>query len=94
MSRDAVIDFREGVATVGAALARVVTMLLLADLEQLHLHASRASLAWVALAQAAQAAKDAELLSIASDCHPETLRTLRWTTQKVKDSAPQALAAG
>jgi len=69
-------------------------LLLLADLEQLHLRASRASLAWVALAQAAQAAKDAELLSIVSDCHPETLRTLRWTTQKVKDSAPQALAAG
>ena len=68
-------------------------LLLLADLEQLHLRASRASLAWIALAQAAQAAKDAELLSIASDCHPETLRTLRWTTQKIKESAPQALAA-
>jgi hypothetical protein len=69
-------------------------LLLLADLEQLHLRAARASLAWTALAQAAQAAKDRELLSIASECHPETLRTLRWTTQKVKEAAPQALASG
>jgi hypothetical protein len=69
-------------------------LLLLADLEQLHLRAARASLAWTALAQAAQAAKDRELLSIASESHPETLRTLRWTTQKVKEAAPQALAVG
>jgi hypothetical protein len=67
-------------------------LLLLTDLEQLHLRAARASLAWTALAQAAQAAKDPELLSITSESHPETLRTLRWTTQKVKEAAPQALA--
>ena len=69
-------------------------LLLLADLEQLHLRASRTSLAWTALAQAAQAARDEELLSVTSQCHAETLRTLRWTTQKVKEAAPQALATG
>ena len=66
-------------------------LLLLADLEQLHLRAARASLTWTALSQAAQAVRDKELLAVASQCHAETLRTLRWTTQKVKEAAPQAL---
>jgi hypothetical protein len=49
------------------------------------------SLDWELLAQAAQAAKQQELLALAQRCHPQTLRQLRWANARLKDSAPQAL---
>ena len=64
---------------------------LLRDLRRLHLLAADASIAWVVLGQAAQAARDAELLGVVSACHPETLRQLRWTTARLKEAAPQVL---
>jgi hypothetical protein len=66
-------------------------LLLLLDLRELHVLASGTSLDWVALGQAAQAARDSELLETVSSCHPETLRTLKWTTYRVKEAAPQVL---
>jgi predicted RNA-binding Zn ribbon-like protein len=66
-------------------------LLLLHDLRELHLQAARASLAWTVLGQGAQAAKQQELLNCVSLCHPETLRTLRWTVTKLKESAPHIL---
>jgi len=68
-------------------------LLLLRDLRELHLAAARASLAWTALAQGAQAISDSDLLSTVSACHPETVRTMRWTVQRVKDVSPQAFAS-
>jgi hypothetical protein len=67
--------------------------LLLGDLRDLHLAAARASLAWTALGQGAQAVDDAELLATVSACHPQTIRIMKWTVQKTKDAAPQALAS-
>ena len=69
------------------------SLLLLADLRQLHVLAAGASLDWVALAQGAQAAKDTELLETVTACHNETLRTLKWTTYRLKEAAPQALTS-
>lgn len=66
-------------------------LLLLADLRSLHLHSAAVSVDWVLLAQGAQAARDSELLELASQCHPETLRQLNWTTTMLKELAPQAL---
>lgn len=66
---------------------------LLHDLRRLHLLAAGASLDWVALAQGAQAAKDTDLLATVSECHGETLRTLKWTTYRLKEAAPQALTS-
>ncbi|MFI6737324.1 hypothetical protein ACIBI9_30740 [Nonomuraea sp. NPDC050451] len=66
-------------------------LLLLADLRHLYLAASEVSLDWELLAQAAQAAKQEELLALAQRCHPQTLRQLRWANARLKDSAPQAL---
>ena len=66
---------------------------LLSDLRHLHLLDAGASLDWVALAQGAQAAKDTELLATVTDCHDETLRTLKWTTYRLKEAAPQALTS-
>jgi hypothetical protein len=68
-------------------------LLLLGDLRRLHLLAAAASINWTILGQAAQAAKDSELLAIVSECHAEELRALRWTTTHVKVVAPQALAS-
>jgi hypothetical protein len=66
---------------------------LLADLRQLHLLAAGASLDWVALAQGAQAATDTDLLATVTECHDETLQTLKWTTYRLKEAAPQALTS-
>ncbi|OBJ48438.1 hypothetical protein [Mycobacterium sp. 1423905.2] len=68
-------------------------LLLLADLRRIHRVAAGASLDWELLGQAAQAAKDEELLSLTSRCHPQTLRQMRWANAMLKELAPQALTS-
>ncbi|MET8112973.1 hypothetical protein [Streptomyces prasinus] len=68
-------------------------LLLLRDLRELHLAAAENSLHWEMLAQAAQATKDDGLLDLASACHPETLRQMRWTNTMIKNLAPQILTS-
>jgi hypothetical protein len=80
-------------AAAGLPEADDPSLQLLGDLRHLHLLAAAASLDWVALAQGAQAAKDNELLATVSECHDETLRTLKWTTYRLKEAAPQALTS-
>jgi len=46
------------------------------------------------LAQTAQHLMDTELLGICQDCHPETLRQMRWANAKVKESAAQIMVTG
>ena len=67
--------------------------LLLADLRDVHANASAVSLVWEILAQGAQALEDADSVRLASDCHPQTLRQLRWTNAQVKELAPQAVTS-
>ncbi len=66
-------------------------LLLLRDLRKLYILASEASINWVILGQGAQAAKDHELLQATKECHPDTLRTLKWTNTKIKETSPQVL---
>jgi hypothetical protein len=68
-------------------------LLLLADLRHVYRDASGVSLDWELLAQAAQAKKDPELLAVAQQCHPETLRQARWANAKLKETSPQVLAS-
>jgi hypothetical protein len=68
-------------------------MLLLVDLRELHRAAAGVSLDWEMLAQSAQAAEDKDLTVLAADCHPQTLRQLRWTNAQVKELAAQAILA-
>jgi hypothetical protein len=68
-------------------------LLLLADLRHLYRDASGTSLDWELLAQAAQAKKDSALLTLAKQCHPETLRQARWANTKLKESSPQIVAS-
>lgn len=68
-------------------------LLLLADLRRIHRLAAGASLDWELLGQGAQAAKDQELLSLTSRCHPETLRQMRWANAMLKELSPQVLTS-
>jgi hypothetical protein len=66
-------------------------LLLLYDLRELHLSASRNNLTWEMLAQAAKASRDSRLLDLSQACQPQTVRQMRWTTTLIKELAPQAL---
>ena len=66
--------------------------LLLEDLRHLYLRASENSLAWEMLAQVAHAQHEPELLALSEECHPQTLRQIRWANTMIKTQTPQALA--
>jgi hypothetical protein len=69
-------------------------LLLLADLRHIHRVAAGVSLDWEVLAQTAQAMQDTELLEVAQDCHPQTLRQMRWANASVKETAAQIMVTG
>lgn len=66
-------------------------LLLLQDLNGLHLAASANSLRWEMLARAAQAARESRLVELAADCHPQTLRQIRWANTMIRTLSPQIL---
>jgi hypothetical protein len=68
-------------------------LLLLHDLRELHLSAAGNSMYWEMLAQTAQATSDRRLLDLAADCHPQTLRQMRWTNTMIKQLSAQALTS-
>jgi hypothetical protein len=68
-------------------------LLLLADFRHVYRVASGVSLDWELLAQAAQGARQKELLDLAERCHPETLRQARWANARLKEAATQALVS-
>ncbi|MBD0424717.1 hypothetical protein H0H10_37070 [Streptomyces sp. TRM S81-3] len=68
-------------------------LLLLRDLREVHLAATHNSLHWEMLAQTAQASKDTRLLTLASSCHPQTLRQMRWTNTMIKNLSPQVFTS-
>jgi hypothetical protein len=69
-------------------------LLLLRDLRNLYLAAQEAEIAWVILAQAAQAVRDRELLLVVSECHEEAEVRGKWLRTRIKESSPQVLATG
>lgn len=66
-------------------------LLLLADLRRIHRKAAGVSLDWEILAQTAQALKDRELLVVAEQCHPQTLRQMRWANAQLKAQSAQVM---
>jgi hypothetical protein len=64
---------------------------LLDDLLEIHLAATRTSLHWEMLAQAAQAVRDERLLDLVITCRPRTLRQIQWTRTLLKELSPQLL---
>ena len=77
----------------GLRRRRAPGLLLLADLRHVHRVAAGVSLDWELLAQAAQGMKQGSLLELAQDCHPQTLRQMRWANAQLKQSATQVIAS-
>ena len=68
-------------------------LLLLRDLRELYLMASGNAVLWTMLGQAAQASSDTQLLDVVNDCHPRTLRQVRWCNGTIKAISPQVLTS-
>lgn len=64
---------------------------LLRDLHDLYLMATECDIAWTLIAQAAQGARDDELLATVRACEGETAVQLKWLATRMKQAAPQAL---
>jgi len=77
----------------GLRRRRFPGLLLLADLRHVHRLAAGVSLDWELLAQAAQGMKERPLLELAQDCHPQTVRQMRWANAQLKQSATQVIAS-
>ena len=68
-------------------------LLLLHDFCNLYLQGSDNSLHWEMLAQIAQAEHERDLLALTEECHPQTLRQIRWANTMLKTQSPQVLAS-
>jgi hypothetical protein len=64
---------------------------LLRDLHDLYLMATECDLAWTLVGQAAQGARDRELVATVADCEGATAIQLKWLKTRLKETAPQAL---
>jgi hypothetical protein len=64
---------------------------LLRDLHDLYLMATECDIAWTLVGQAAQGARDRELLATVRRCEGETAIQLKWLRTRLKEAAPQAL---
>jgi hypothetical protein len=64
---------------------------LLRDMQDLYLMASACDIAWTMVGQAAQGARDTELLGVVNACEGETYNQLKWLRTRMKQAAPQAL---
>ena len=64
---------------------------LLRDLHDLYLMAAECDMAWTLVGQAAQGARDRELLATVERCEAETSVQLKWLRTRMKEAAPQAL---
>jgi hypothetical protein len=64
---------------------------LLRDLHDLYLMATECDMAWTLVGQAAQGARDRELLDVVDRCEGETAIQLKWLRTRLKEAARQAL---
>ena len=64
---------------------------LLRDLQDLYLMATECDLAWTLVGQAAQGARDTELIEVVQACEGQTTTQLKWLKTRMKQAAPQAL---
>jgi len=64
---------------------------LLRDLHDLYLMAAECDICWTVVGQAAQGARDEDLLTVVRRCEGETVIQLKWLRTRMKQAAPQAL---
>lgn len=67
------------------------SLALLRDLHDLYLMAAECDVAWTLIGQAAQGARDRDLLAVVQSCESETATQLSWLRSRMKQAAPQAL---
>jgi len=53
--------------------------------------ATECDLSWTLVGQAAQGARDRELLGVVQNCEQESATQLKWLQTRMKQAAPQAL---
>lgn len=64
---------------------------LLRDLQDVYLMAAECDITWTLVGQAAQGARDRDLLAVVTSCESETAIQLKWLRTRMKQAAPQAL---
>lgn len=64
---------------------------LLRDLQDLYLMASECDICWTVVGQAAQGARDRDLLAVVQRCEGETATQVTWLRSRMQQAAPQAL---
>ncbi len=64
---------------------------LLREMHDLYLMAAACDLAWTMIGQAAQGARDRELLEVVNSCEMETYNQMKWIRTRMKQAAPQTL---
>ena len=68
-----------------------MTGLLLRELRELHLAIEEAAMLWLIVGQAAQAARDRELLVLVEHCREEVTHQLLSITSRIKETSPHVL---
>ena len=64
---------------------------LLRDLQDLYTMANFCDITWTMIGQAAQGARDAELLEVVNSCEGQTSNQIKWLKTRMKQAAPQTL---
>jgi hypothetical protein len=64
---------------------------LLRDMQDLYLMANACDISWTMVVQAAQGARDRELLETVNACERQTATPVKWLKTRMKQAAPQAL---
>lgn len=64
---------------------------LLRDLHDLYLMACECDISWTLIGQAAQGARDEDLVAVVERCESETAIQMKWLRTRMKHAAPQAL---
>lgn len=63
----------------------------LRDLHDLYLMAAECDIVWTLVGQAAQGARDPELLALVNECEGETAIQMQWCRTQLRQRAPQTL---
>ncbi|GAB3526671.1 hypothetical protein [Arthrobacter monumenti] len=69
------------------------SLLVIRDLRKIYMKASGVSADWEILAQAAQGMKQKDLLDVTKECHPDTLRQMRWANAMLKVVSTQIIVS-
>jgi len=84
---------REGAASLFRR-SDVTGLVLLDDLRHAYLTAQRAEVDWVMLVQGAKAARDRDLIAVATEGEDHARRCGSWLRTRIKESSAQVLACG